>query len=68
LVSPYKEQRDEFKNKMGNSLTEIFVYTSEIRGREKFFVEEYAAPSESFVSVCTDNTSIEDCIELILNK
>jgi hypothetical protein len=53
---------------MGNSLTEIFVYTSEIRGREKFFVEEYAAPSESFVSVCTDNTSIEDCIELILNK
>ena len=68
LVSPYKEQRDEFKNKMGNGLIEIYIHTSETRGKEKFFVEEYVAPSESFISVCTDNTSIDDCIELILNK
>lgn len=68
LVSPYKEQRDEFKNKMDNNLTEIYVHTTEIRGREKFFVEDYQPPTERYVSISTDNISIEDCIEMILNK
>ena len=68
LVSPYKKQRDEFKNKIGNGLTEIYVHTSEIRGKEKFFVEDYVAPSEKFISVCTDNISTNNCIELILSK
>ena len=68
LVSPYKEQRDEFKNKMGNNLIEVYVHTSETRGREKFFVEDYTAPTDRFINICTDNTSIDNCIELILNK
>jgi hypothetical protein len=32
LVSPYKDQRDEFKNKLGDTINEFYVHTSEIRG------------------------------------
>ena len=40
LVSPYKDQRDKFKSKMGNNLIEVYVHTTEIRGRESFFVKD----------------------------
>lgn len=63
LVSPYKDQRDEFKQKMGNDITEVFVYTSEIRGREKFFVEDYGKPTENYIDICTDNITVAECVE-----
>lgn len=60
LVSPYKDQRDKFKEKMGDNLVEIFVHTSELRGRENFFVKEYEAPSENFLDIDTTNKSVEE--------
>ena len=41
LVSPYKDQREQFKQKMGDNLMEVYVHTSETRGREDFFVKDY---------------------------
>jgi adenylylsulfate kinase len=67
LVSPYKDQRDKFKLKMGNNLIEVYVHTSEIRGRESFFVQEYEPPTENYIDVCTDNITIEECINKILD-
>ena len=55
LVSPYKDQRDMFKSKMDNQLIEIFVHTSEIRGREKYFVSNYEQPTIDFIDVDTTN-------------
>jgi adenylylsulfate kinase len=62
LVSPYKDQRDEFKTKLGNSIQEIYVHTTEIRGRENFHVNEYQKPTEDFIDIDTTNISVEECI------
>ena len=67
LVSPYKDQRDAFKRKMGSDLLEIYVHTSEIRGRENFFVQDYEPPTENYIDVCTDNITIEECIDKIMD-
>jgi adenylylsulfate kinase len=68
LVSPYKDQRDKFKEKMGNMLKEVYVYTSEVRGRENFFVQDYEPPTENYIDICTDNITVEECVENIFKK
>lgn len=68
LVSPYKDQRDEFKEKMGENLTEIYVHTTEVRGRENFFVENYEPPTEDFIDICTDNIKVEICVDTIMSQ
>ena len=55
LVSPYKDQRDEFKSEMGKDLIEVYVHTTDIRGRESFHVENYQAPTEFFIDIDTTN-------------
>jgi adenylylsulfate kinase len=66
LVSPYKDQRDSFKEKMGNDLVEVYIHTSEVRGRENFFVENYEPPTEDFIDICTDNVKVEICVDTII--
>jgi adenylylsulfate kinase-like enzyme len=68
LVSPYKDQRDIFKENMGNELKEIYIHTSEVRGRENFFVEDYEKPTENYVDICTDNITVDECVEIIFKK
>jgi adenylylsulfate kinase len=68
LVSPYKDQRDKFKEKMGDMLKEVYVYTSEVRGRENFFVQDYEPPTENYIDICTDNISVDECVEKIFKK
>jgi adenylylsulfate kinase len=55
LVSPYRDQREEFKNEMGVNLTEVYIHTSEDRGRNHFHVANYEPPLENFVDVDTSN-------------
>ena len=57
LVSPYKDQRDEFKSEMGKDLIEVYVHTTDIRGRENFHVENYQPPTEFFIDIDTTNRS-----------
>ena len=61
LVSPYKDQRDDFKIKVGENIVEAYVHTTEIRGRENFHVPNYEPPTEWFVNVSTDNKTIKEC-------
>jgi adenylylsulfate kinase len=67
LVSPYKDQRDRFKEKMGDDLKEIHIHTNEVRGREQFFVEDYQAPTENYLYICTDDITVNECVQKILN-
>jgi adenylylsulfate kinase-like enzyme len=54
LVSPYKDQRDSFKELIGeDNIKEIYVHTTEDRGREHFFVEGYQPPIENFIDCDT---------------
>lgn len=67
LVSPYKDQRNKFKEKMGDNLVEVYIHTSEIRGRENFFVKEYEPPTENYLSIDTTEESVEDSFIKVLN-
>lgn len=66
LVSPYKDQRDKFKEKMGDNLVEVYIHTSEKRGREDFFVKEYGQPTENYLDIDTTNESVEESTKKVL--
>jgi len=51
LVAPYRELREEFKSRC--AVTEIYVHTTEERGREQFHVKEYEAPLVNFIDIDT---------------
>jgi len=67
LVSPYKDQRDRFKEKMGDNLIEVYVHTSEVRGRENYFVSDYQQPVENYFDMDTTNIPVDVCVTLILD-
>jgi adenylylsulfate kinase len=67
LVSPYEDQRETFKSKMGNAVVEFYVTTDQIRGRENFHVEGYQPPQSNFTRIDTSNP-IEECVELITKR
>lgn len=67
LVSPYRDQRENFKKKMGKKLIEVYVHTKEFRGREEFFVKDYQPPIDNFIDIDTTNTTINSCVNLILD-
>ena len=60
VVAPYKWLREEFKDR--HNVNEIFVHTSEIRGREHYFAEDYEKPEENFLEIDTTEVSVEACI------
>jgi adenylylsulfate kinase-like enzyme len=64
LVSPYKDQREAFKN---NEVVEIYVHTTNIRGREKFHVN-YEKPIDNFIDIDTTDKSEEDTVKELLKK
>ena len=66
LIAPYREIREEFKSSTG--ATEIFVHTSDLRGREKNHVENYEPPQTDFIDLNTGELSVDDCVNIILEK
>jgi adenylylsulfate kinase-like enzyme len=67
LVSPYQNQREEFKQKLGDAVKEFYIYTTEIRGRENFHVKEYEQPTENYLDINTTNISVEECLNQIIS-
>ena len=66
LVSPYKDQRELFKQDMGSNIKEVYVHTSNIRGKEHFHVQNYEAPTENFIDIdTTDKGEFETLQELV---
>jgi adenylylsulfate kinase len=66
MVSPYKDQRDTFK-KLAD-VTEVYVHTNEIRGRESFHVSNYEPPTENFIDIDTTMETVEESINKLLNN
>lgn len=66
LVSPYKDLRDELKESC--DVVEIYVHTTNIRGREAFHVKDYQQPTENFIDI--DTTNVDELISLneLLNQ
>ena len=63
VVAPYRWLREEFKER--HNVNEIYVHTTEIRGREHYFAEDYEKPEENFLEIDTTQISVEDCISKI---
>jgi len=66
VVAPYKWLREEFKER--HNVNEIYVHTTEIRGREHYFAEDYEEPEEKFLDIDTTDVSIKACISKILEE
>ncbi|PCJ82692.1 MAG: hypothetical protein COA49_01120 [Bacteroidetes bacterium] len=66
FVSPYRNIREELK--LNTSITEIYVHTTDIRGKEKLHVSDYEKPLNDYIDIDTTNKSIQDCIVTILEK
>lgn len=65
LVSPYKDQRDKFREKMGKDYVEVYVHTTETRGRESYFVNEYGKPEGEYIDIDTTSISVHECVDKI---
>jgi len=44
IVAPYKFLRDELKEEF--PFIEVYLYTSEVRGREQYFAKDYEIPTD----------------------
>ena len=65
IVAPYRFLRDELKNEF--TFLEIYLHTTEIRGREDFFAKDYEVPLKKHLSIDTGKLSIEESTNEILN-
>jgi adenylylsulfate kinase-like enzyme len=66
LVSPYLDIRERFKQDIGDDIVEIYVHTTDIRGREQFHVPDYEVPTLNFISIdTTGKTDIESFKHLL---
>ena len=66
LISPYRDLRDSLKLK--TNVVEIYVNTTEIRGREQYFVENYEQPIDNFLDLNTNNVTDIQSFEYLIEK
>jgi adenylylsulfate kinase len=63
LISPYIDLREQIKS--DTKVIEIYLTTTQIRGREMFFAKNYVKPKENYIEINTDN-DISICLKEIL--
>jgi adenylylsulfate kinase len=68
VVSPYRDQRENFKQTLGKNLMEIYVHTTDVRERDQFKTDEYEPPVENFLDIDTTEDSPEQSLLKILDK
>ena len=67
LVSPFRELREELKEKIGEDIVEIYVHTSEKRERYKYRVRDYEEPEINFIDIDTTKDSPDASFSKIIN-
>lgn len=65
LVSPFRDLREKLKSEF--KCIEFYIHTTEIRGRENFYVANYEQPLENFVDIDTTNESEIATLNQMLN-
>ena len=66
LVAPYRAIREELK--AATEVTEVYVHTTEARGREEKHAKDYEAPVTNFIDIDTTGTTVEASLQLLLNR
>ena len=66
IVAPYRFLRDELKAEF--PFLEVYLYTSEKRGRENFFAKDYEEPIDSnHIRIDTGKLTIKESLDEILD-
>ena len=68
LVSPYIDQREDFKTLLGDDIKEIYVHTTEIRERDHFAEIAYTPPYENYIDINTNFDTPIESLKKILNE
>lgn len=68
LVSPYLDQREEFKNLIGKDMVEIYVHCNDQRERDHFKSIAYKPPFSNFIDIDTTYDTPEQSFVKILNS
>ena len=66
LMTPYRDLREEFKESTEN-VYEIYVHTTDIRGREQFHVEDFQKPVFNYLDMDTTNITPEESLKEIID-
>lgn len=66
LVSPFKDQREMFKDMV--KVKEIYVHTTDMRGRENYHVSDYEPPTSNFIDINTTDKTITESFYEILER
>jgi len=67
IVAPYAFLRDELKEEF--SFLEVYLYTTEIRGREDYFAKDYEIPTDpKTLRLDTGKSTIKECTNQIVNR
>ena len=70
LVSPYLDQREEFKSNLTWQIKEIYLHydsTKQRRGREQYWVKDYQPPIENYLNIDTNLDSPNESLTKIAN-
>lgn len=63
VVAPFLWLREEFKKRA--PVKEVYVHTSEVRGREHFHSDEYGVPESDYLDLDTTNISVGEGVDRI---
>ena len=66
LVAPYRDIREELKAHA--QVTEVYVHTTEQRGREDKHAKDYEAPLANFITIDTTGRAVEDSLKELLDQ
>ena len=68
LVSPYIDQREDFKTLLGDNIKEIYVHTTEPRERDHWKAIAYISPQENYINIDTTDDTPEESLQKIMNQ
>jgi len=66
VVSPFLDLREELKE--ATDVTEIYVHTTNIRGRENFHVADFEKPIENYIDLDTTDVDELTSVNELFNK
>lgn len=69
MVSPYRNQREEFKKAGNGAVFEVHVYSADpSRPRKEHHFDGYEEPLENCLRLCTDGKTPEELAQIVLEK
>jgi adenylylsulfate kinase len=66
LVSPYVDQREDFKKLIGDDIIEFYIHCNEPRERDHFRAIAYKPPVDNYVSIDTTENDADESFGEIL--